>query len=572
MELREYQKDVLVKTWKAAVTNLNDRAKALEDETAEITLTPSDEIIDNSGVMLQMPTGSGKTVVGIFLLKLMEQQAPNAINGWLTHRAELRSQSSGRLIEAGMRVSIMNDYSPQDRVWYPGCVNVISPQLRSFPLNIKNPGMLIVDEAHHTLAKTWDKIISMWINSGGMVIGLTATPWRLSKVQHFEGHYRTLVCGPTVEWLQEHNYLATPRVITPLDALLNRDRIRVDNTGDYDQKQNSQMVMQMLSQDRAVKHWETFTENMDDCRTLWFLPDKASARLLMEKLDEPAELLLGETPQHKRDQMLAALREGEITHLVSVEVIGEGVDLPSIPIVAVLRMTKSLAVWLQQCGRGSRPKGEPGVEGGVYYIFDYAGNSHELGTPDTSHEWTLKARGKVKLGEFPYSTCYKAACMLEGTVLHPAHRTCWTCSESMYWLCTECNQTRRYNQFIKTSANLRRMKDAVFHEKCARCREVELVEKRMKHRKELEEANAIKRERLIASSGTSGFQSTTIQHKKPSSSVLDVVKPYDPDTYKSDVVSESDREVLESTLLNMIKSLSRKDQKRLADLLKESQA
>ena len=576
MELRPYQKDVLIKTWQAGVDNLNARAKVLEEDSGEITLDPSQEFINNTGVMLQMPTGSGKTVVGIFLLKLMEKQAPNAINAWLTHRAELRSQSSGRIVEAGMRVSIMNDYKSTDRMWYPGCINIVSPQLRSFPSRVDNPGLLIVDEAHHTLAKTWDRIISMWIDAGGMVIGLTATPWRLSKTQGFEKHYRTLVCGPTVEWLQEHNYLATPRVVTPLDALLNRKRAKVDSTGDYDQKQNAQMVLHMLAQDKAINHWSKFTENMDDCRTLWFLPDKGSARLLENKLEEPSGLLLGETPQTERDQMLEDLKNYDITHLVSCEVIGEGVDLPEIPIIATLRMTKSLSVWLQQCGRGSRPKGEVGVDGGTYYVLDYAGNSWELGTPDSTHEWSLKPRGKVKPGEAPYATCYQLHCLAEGEILHPSHRKCLGCGSEMYSVCPSCGQTRRWTQFMHSPPNLRRNKEVSLFDKCAKCREFEENERILRLREERAQRE-IERAKILAKNGNyvdnrskSGFGLPKYKVKNVMDA-KDVIQPYSPKNYPStqkEDIDTSETNVTVSKIEEYLKSLSADEINELKEALR----
>ena len=575
MELRPYQKDVLIKTWQAGVENLNARSKVLEADSGEITLDPDQEFINNTGVMLQMPTGSGKTVVGIFLLKLMEKQAPNAINAWLTHRAELRSQSSGRIVEAGMRVSIMNDYKSADRMWYPGCINVVSPQLRSFPRDIANPGLLIVDEAHHTLAKTWDRIISMWIDAGGMVVGLTATPWRLSKTQGFESHYRTLICGPTVEWLQENNYLATPRVITPLDALLDRKRAKLDSTGDYNQKQNAQMVMSMLAQDKAIDHWGKFTEDMDDCRTLWFLPDKESARLLEEKLEEPSGLLLGETPQAERDKMLDDLKEYNITHLVSCEVIGEGVDLPDIPIIASLRMSKSLSVWLQQCGRGSRPKGVAGEEGGIYYVLDYAGNSHELGTPDSPHEWSLKPRGKVRPGEMPYATCYQLECLAEGEVLHPSHRKCLGCKNEMYSVCSSCGQSRRWTQFMKSPPNLRRNKEVSFFDKCTKCREFDEAERRLRVREEAakrrENQEKVLSDRLqyLDNRAKSGFGTPGYKVKNVMD-VKDVIQPYSPKNYsrnKKESIDELEINGDGSRVVEFLKSLSADELNELKEAL-----
>ena len=91
-----------------------------------------------------------------------------------------------------------------------------------------------------------------------------------------------------------------------------------------------------------------------------------------------AEVLTADTPKKERGEILAALRYKRITHLISVDVLGEGIDIPSVPIIASMRPTQSTVVAMQQWGRGSRPKNN--TDGGEYILIDYVNNTKRHGS------------------------------------------------------------------------------------------------------------------------------------------------------------------------------------------------
>lgn len=436
MKLDEYQKKVTRDTYKAVANKVK-------------------------GTMLQMPTGSGKTEVGIALLKLHHKCHPDKVHAWLTHREELRSQSSNRIERTKLPVVVMNDFKATDRHWYQSSVNIFSPQLRSYPYIPSSAGLLIVDEAHHTPANSWGSFIANWQHSGGQVVGLTATPWRMSKTQGFEHWYQELVKGPSMSWLQEHNYLATPRVVNPAEALLDKSDAKILTTGDYafDWMENS--VLKLLEHQPVIDHWHRFTADMEDKRTMWFTPTVDCAYALQEVLGDDSVVLIGETSREVRHKYLDRLRNKQLTHLISVDVLSEGLDIPSVPIIATLRPTKSLVVWLQQCGRASRVKGARGVEGGTYYVLDYANNASEHGVPDADREWFLEPRSKTE-GKMPFevvASCYRC----REVTLHPASRECWNCGARQYHQCEACHVDRRWTRFKK--------KDMLVCDLCRKARE-----------------------------------------------------------------------------------------------------
>jgi superfamily II DNA or RNA helicase len=93
----------------------------------------------------------------------------------------------------------------------------------------------VVDEAHHTSAGTWAKVIAHF--STARLLGVTATPIR-SDGRSLERHYRTMVQGPSAQWLTDNGYLARARVLAPPGLV----RAGCERMGDFDPKQAEDRV------------------------------------------------------------------------------------------------------------------------------------------------------------------------------------------------------------------------------------------------------------------------------------------------------------------------------------------
>ena len=143
--------------------------------------------------------------------------------------------------------------------------------------------------------------------------------------------------------------------------------------------------------------------------------------------------------------MLDDFRSGRLTHLVSVDVLGEGFDVPDAGIVCSLRPTRSLAVWLQQCGRAARRK-----EPNKYLVLDFAANSLRHGPPDLDRSWSLEPRHRGTGGssEVPDCMCRTASC---GAVMHPSVRRCEMCGAKQWLRCTHCRVLYRWTQLRKAT-------------------------------------------------------------------------------------------------------------------------
>ena len=401
------------------------------------------------GVLVQSPTGSGKTLVGVSLADIMVRKFPDRPHCWVTDREQLHNQSASVLIAGGLITSSMPKDKPEERRWYRGVINIVSPQLRKWPELSGKVGLMIIDEGHHTPASTWSRLVDMWQAAGGVVVAFTATPFRLNKRQGFTDWYDVMVCGPTVEKLQEQGYLATPRVILPQLAHVDDTNAEIASTGDFAFGWMESEVSMLLAQGPVYDEWLKITRGMNDKRTMWFVPTVYCGKQLRRLLGLRSRLLTAETPEMERHEIMRELMDKEIIHLVSVNVLSEGVDVPSVPIIASLRPTQSLAVWLQQCGRGSRPKNR--LNGGYYTVIDYAGNSLRHGPPDMLHDWSLEPREKSKVGTNNGAVaayCYTDTC--SDVILHPAHRKCWRCKADQYMSCIDCKVHRRWTQYSKS--------------------------------------------------------------------------------------------------------------------------
>ena len=376
IELRDYQQDLLAQA-----------QGALADPAA--------------GIMLQLPTGGGKTCIAATLLSAWLQNGRKAV--WLTHRRELAGQTEEMLQEAGVPASANILWTPHTSA--PAIVNgavilmaqtvsrrsaaAVDNVWRDYDYN----DLLIIDEAHHATAGGWTRAISQW---PGPVLGMTATPWRLARNEGFEHLFRQLHCGPSVAELQADGWLCKARVIAPPEE----EQIVGGQleAGDY-----SEAGIEQANRDRdlwtagAFHFWQKHGENR---QTIIYAVSVGHARNLANVFQDAGiatGLLLGDTPDSERAELLYQFRYGGLRVLVNVAVATEGFDLPDAACVALTRPTLSLALYLQMVGRGLRPK----EDAGNCLVLDLAGNSRRHGLPDMEHQWSLQPRGAPTAGEEP---------------------------------------------------------------------------------------------------------------------------------------------------------------------------
>ena len=420
-ELRSYQSELLDRT-RAALAG-NDRAR----------------------VMMQLPTGGGKTVIAGALLKAwLAGGRRNAV--WLTHRRELVKQTLEMLNDGGVKADVPTSWG--SRALAPvlhGGVMILMAQTVSTRINAAvrvgfagkiwgrygNGDLLIIDEAHHAPAEGWAQAMRRW---PGPVIGMTATPWRLSEREGFDRLFKQLICGPQVAELQELGALCYARVLMPDPQRRIAGGI-VGDIRDYTEQgiHRANAGRPDIMTAGALAFWQ---EHGSGRPTIAYAVSVEHAHNLAAVFNDartPAAVILGETKPADREAAFVGFRDGRIKVLVNVVVATEGVDLPDASCVIITRPTMSLALHLQMMGRGLRPK----AAGGDCLILDLAGNSERHGLPEDDRSWSLKPRGALPVGEAPVVWC--PDCM---AVCPAASHRCPQCGHAFGKDCARCGQWR----------------------------------------------------------------------------------------------------------------------------------
>lgn len=326
-------------------------------------------------VLMQMPTGSGKTITAGRLIQLASANS----NVWFVcHRREIIRQASRTLAGFGIDHGIIAQGAERE---YDKPVQVASVQTLNFRRqhNIPAPDVIVWDEAHHIVAKTWLRIMNMFPEAKH--IGLTATPERLDG-RGLDEVFDEIVLGPSIQWLIDNGHLSNYKMFVPSEPDLTAARVAQGDyhKGDLDKIMNTPVLI-----GDALDHYQRIAPGS---RALAFAASVAHSKALVEKFNSsgiPAAHVDGKTPDTVRDAAIVDLEAGRIKLLSNFGVFGEGFDLPAIDCVILLRPTKSLQMYLQMVGRGLRAS--DGKDSAV--LLDHSGLFHSFGTPAYDWDWKL---------------------------------------------------------------------------------------------------------------------------------------------------------------------------------------
>ena len=416
-ELRAYQQELL--------------------QEAEATLwTPE------ARVMLQLPTGGGKTHIAGALLRRWLRKGGKAV--WLTHRTELADQTCGMLATAGVSAIALKTWQlGNDAPAVPSGAVILMAQTvgrRTNRMEIwgkyDKGDLLVIDEAHHAAAAGWERAINQW---PGRVIGLTATPWRLSKAEGFDHLFGELIRGPQVSELQSGDWLCQVRVLMPRPEEIIRGGA-INATGDY-----SEAGIEQANRDRpdimtagALRFWQFHAAER---QTIIYAISQDHARNLTAVFNDagiPSAVMLSDTLPQERAEAIDSFGNGNLRVLVNVAVATEGFDLPDASCVIITRPTMSLTLYLQMVGRGLRPK----PDGRDCLVLDLAGNAELHGLPEENRRWTLTPRGSNPEGDAPVIRCEKC----DG-VSPAANHACLFCETLFGKECPRCGAWRAWQRW-----------------------------------------------------------------------------------------------------------------------------
>lgn len=333
-------------------------------------------------VLLESPTGSGKTAMAAFIAQ--STVAKGGTVAFVCHRRELIDQTALTFdkvdLDYGYLASGYERKASKIQICSVGTlVNRVA--------HIEAPTVVIWDEAHHVGAKTWSDIRGEWSDSTH--IGLTATPQRLDG-KGLGRWFNALVPGPSVKQLMVDGFLSTFDAYAPVNIDASKFHKR---GGDYVRSDMESALDHGQILDGIVKNWKQLAS---DRKTIGFaISCNHSKHIVQTFLDAGvrAAHLDAKSSKIERFNQLRAFAKGEIEVLFNVELFGEGFDLAAnsgmdvnIEAVILARPTASLGLHLQQVGRALRPKPQPAI------ILDHSGNLLRHGFPEDEREWTLEDR------------------------------------------------------------------------------------------------------------------------------------------------------------------------------------
>jgi len=364
--------------------------------------------------LLQLATAAGKTV--IFAAAAHGARAKGRRVLVLAHRIELVKQAADKLATAGVPASMLvaGGTVPADTCAVVASIQTIVNRLDT----IGDFGFIVLDEAHHATAPTWRKVLAAC--PAAWLLGVTATPVRLDGTGlgvEAGGLFDVLVEGPAIAELTRMGYLAPARYFVP-ERRLDTSGIATVG-GDYSAAGLERL---MAADSRIVGDCiDAYRRHASHQPAICFVVTVAHGEAVAAQFRAAgyrAACVHGELPAAERDALIAGLGNGRIEVLCSCELISEGLDVPAVGAVILLRPTQSLGLHLQQLGRGLRPA--PGKE--CLIVLDHVGNVLAHGRADDARRWSLAAGAVRGTGEAPVKRCPEC-----GAANAIAARTCENC-------------------------------------------------------------------------------------------------------------------------------------------------
>ena len=352
-------------------------------------------------VMLQMPTGTGKTFLFTSLIKdlINHYKTVNITLNILVvaHRTELLDQISTSLHKYAIPHGFIQG-SREQHLWKQVQVASIFSILTSRNKNnasSKNFDYIIIDEAHHSLADTYKRLFETFPKA--KKLGVTATPWRLNH-EPFTSLYQTLITTPQVSWFIKEGLLADFDYVSikpdsSIQQLVNSTE--VSTTGDF---VGSKLDIAFNNQRIRSKVYDSYKKYADGRKGIIYAINKehaANLATLYSSNGVNAVAIDCDTPKEERKTLIEEFKRGIIKVLVNVEIFTEGFDCPDVSFIQLARPTCSLALYLQQVGRGLRVV--PGKERAI--IIDNVGLYNYFGLPDANRKWHHHFKGKEDFEE-----------------------------------------------------------------------------------------------------------------------------------------------------------------------------
>lgn len=343
-------------------------------------------------VLMQGATGSGKSYIATAIIKRAMDKERTV--WFIVPRRELIRQMAETFNDFDIAYSFIAaeyEFNPFSKA-HICSLGTLQGRLDK----LTAPALAIIDETHFG-SEGLDTVIQWLKAAGTWIIGLSATPWKMSG-QGMGMWYDEMILGPSVRWLIDNKRLSEYRAFAPSHVDLSGIKI---TAGDYAKGQ----ISEKMEQDRvlignAVKHYKAHA--IDKLGVTFCTSIKHSQIMAEEYRNQgiSAAHIDGKTPDDERRRIAIGLAKRELMQVTNASLLTFGYDLSSasgIKGVCIQSMsdcdpTLSLAKQSQKWGRNLR------YDGTIHTFFDHGNNIDVHGLPCDDRDWTLEDREKKKGG------------------------------------------------------------------------------------------------------------------------------------------------------------------------------
>lgn len=348
-------------------------------------------------IIVQSPPRTGKTVVMSEIARRATVKNRRVL--FLIHRKEVLEQANATFKEQGVDFDLLTS----------GMVQTLTRRVNK----LDAPHIILVDEAHHALSKSYRRILDKFKDA--YVLLFTATPVRLGREQ-LDQVADDIVLGKSIKELTAAGFLAPFRYYQP-PAGFNQSELKLSSTGDYTNKSITSALQSCLYGD-LVSHYKRLAAGKQAVCYCHSIDAAKHAAAEFNKNGIAAAEVDGTTPRSERDELVKKFRDGAIKVMVNVNLFTEGVDLPDVDAVILARPTSSLSLYLQFAMRCLNPRA-----GKVAVIIDHANNVEKFGYPDSERNWLqlvktgAKTRKNAETDNFNIVTCETCFAVLESRTI-----------------------------------------------------------------------------------------------------------------------------------------------------------
>ncbi|BBN80969.1 ATP-dependent helicase [Pseudoalteromonas sp. A25] len=344
----------------------------------------------NEPAVIVLPTGAGKSLVIAELARLARHKILV-----LAHVKELVEQNAQKYASFGLTASIFSAGLKQKSLAEQVTFASVQSVARNLDELNEFYSLIIIDECHRVSGEPqsqYEKVISKLktYNTNLKVLGLTATPYRLGMGWIYHRHYHGFVRGThsspfksciyelPLRYMIKNKYLTPPKEIDPAVSHYDFSQLETDQFGAYSQKDmNTLLASQTRATFSIVSHIIELSEKRQG--VMIFASTVEHAKEILDYLPSGnAQLIIGDTENILRDNIINDFKNKKLKYLVNVSVLTTGFDAPHVDLIAILRPTESVSLYQQIVGRGLRlSKHKTDC-----LIIDYAGNNFNLFNPE----------------------------------------------------------------------------------------------------------------------------------------------------------------------------------------------